>query len=76
LTGTLPANQKFHDGERLIWFETDLFSRVGETHVPLQRKPSVLDQEQLAPCFPVGIERDFERNTSATQNFQGGESLN
>jgi hypothetical protein len=44
LTGILPANQSFQGGVRLIFFQIGLFSLIEETHVSLQRNPSMLEE--------------------------------
>jgi hypothetical protein len=36
LKGKLPANPKFNGGEKLIGFQISLFSKVDETHIPLE----------------------------------------
>jgi hypothetical protein len=49
----LPANHSFQGGERLILFQIGLFSNVEESHVSLQRKPTMLEAAAsgtLLPC--------------------------
>jgi hypothetical protein len=53
LKGILPENQSFQGGERLISFQIGLFSKVKETHLSLERQPSVLEggaSSTLLPC--------------------------
>jgi hypothetical protein len=74
--GLLPAKHSFQGGEKLILFQMGLYSYIQETHVPLKRKPSVLEaQEHLAHVFPVRIRLVFERNTACQSHFQGGDRL-
>jgi hypothetical protein len=51
----LPANQTLHGGDRLIFFNVDLFSYVEETHVSLQRKSSLLEAGASCTWFPCEI---------------------
>jgi hypothetical protein len=53
LKGILPANQNFQGGERLIYFQIDLFSQVEETHKYLQKKKSVLEAAASSTLFPM-----------------------
>jgi hypothetical protein len=43
LKGILSGNQTFLSGERLMFFQTSLFTCGEETHVALERKSSVLE---------------------------------
>jgi hypothetical protein len=62
LKGICPANQNVHGGERLILFQIGLFSWLEETHVYLEENNLCKKWQQLAHCFPVRIELDFEGN--------------
>jgi hypothetical protein len=46
------ANHSFQGGERLIFFQIGLFSKVEETHVSLERKPTVLEARASTTLFP------------------------
>jgi hypothetical protein len=54
----------FLGGERLILLHILLFSCIGETHLSLQGKPSLLEAAAFEHCYPVRMELVFERNTS------------
>jgi hypothetical protein len=48
----LPATKSFQGGEKLILFQIGLFSWVEETHLGLQRKPSMLEAAGPSTLFP------------------------
>jgi hypothetical protein len=52
LKGILPANHSFQGGDRLCLLPLGLFSSVEETHVSLQRKPTVLEAAASSTFFP------------------------
>jgi hypothetical protein len=64
LKGILPANHSFQGGDRLCLLPLGLFSSVEETHVSLQRKPTMLETAASSTFFPLRIKYDFKRNTS------------
>jgi hypothetical protein len=64
LKGILPANHSFQGGDRLCLLPLGLFSSVEETHVSLQRKPTMLETAASSTFFPLRINYDFKRNTS------------
>jgi hypothetical protein len=68
----LHANQGFQSGEMLILFQIGLFTWLEETHVSLERKPSMLEGGYLEYCSPMNIELLFERNTACLWGFSGG----
>jgi hypothetical protein len=51
-------------GHRLCLLPSCTFSWVEETHLSLQRKPSMLEAAAFSIFFPVRIELVFERNAS------------
>jgi hypothetical protein len=52
LKGIAAANHRFQGGDRLILLLKVLFSRVEETLVSLQRKPSMLQAAEYSTLFP------------------------
>jgi hypothetical protein len=44
--------------------------KFNETHVSLERKPSVLEKEHLGYSMPVRIDLVFERNPSFKSEFK------
>jgi hypothetical protein len=47
----LPANHSFQCGEKLILLQIGLYSYVEEKHVPLKRKPCILETAASSPLF-------------------------
>jgi hypothetical protein len=52
LKGILPANKKFQGGERLILFQIDIFCKVEEIQLSLERKPSMLEAGASSILLP------------------------
>jgi hypothetical protein len=50
--GILPANHSFQGGQRFILLLIGLFSCAEETHVSVQRQPSVLEELACRTLFP------------------------
>jgi hypothetical protein len=64
-----PASYVFQGGDRISLVQIGLLSRIEETHVSLQGKPSMLDAAVLAHCFPVRIEFIFESSAFCKSEF-------
>jgi hypothetical protein len=62
--GILPATKVVQGGDRLCLLPYGIFSRVAETHVCLQRTPSMLEAAGCSIFFPVRIELVLERYAS------------
>jgi hypothetical protein len=69
LKGILPANQSLYFGDRLGLLQRGLFFCVKETHVSLQRNPSLLETAAGSTMFPGGVGVEFERNTFCKSIF-------
>jgi hypothetical protein len=52
LKGILPENHGFQGGDWLCFLQTGLFSCGEETHVSLQRNPSMLEAATSSIVFP------------------------
>jgi hypothetical protein len=63
------TNLRFHGREMLILFQNDLLRLVEVTHVPLERKPSVLDETASCTSSPGSAKLVFEWNTSCNVRF-------
>jgi hypothetical protein len=63
------VNQGHQVLETLNLCQIVLFSRVEETHVYLDRKPSTVEGGASRICFSLRIELVFERNTACQSGF-------
>jgi hypothetical protein len=59
----------FQVGDRLSLLQIGLFSGVEETHVSLQKKPSLFESAVSITMFLVRTELVFKGILSANQNF-------
>jgi hypothetical protein len=66
------VNQGHQVLETLNLCQIVLFSRVEETHVYLDRKPSTVEGGASSTCFSLINELVFERNTACQSLFSRG----
>jgi predicted hydrocarbon binding protein len=69
------CNSCVSGGDRLCWLQTGIFRGIEETHVSLQRKPSVVEAAACSTLTPCENCVSFGKNISANHSFPVGDRL-